>query len=168
MPKDELRASSLSGDRYSLLISKLWCPAFRKLQGTVILRIYFSYCFCSDNILFLPWNEICKIEKGSSGEELSKHTLLYFSYFQTPSDIYITSKEAKTGNWAERRAGNSKYIESSEMQKFILTFNHILVLQEDQTLWQKLNGLCQTDWRCIGSVKKPGLTLALFSDQSEP
>lgn len=79
-----------------------------------------------------------------------------FSYFQTPSNVYITSKEAKTGNWAQRRAGNSKNVKSSEMQKFILVFMHILILQEDWTFQHKLNSLCQPDCLILrGSVTKP-------------
>lgn len=84
MPKDKLRASSLSGDRYILLIFKLWFPAFRKLRCTELcLECMFHSAFCSVNIPFLPWNEVCTIQKGSSGEELSKHIAMFFLFPNT-------------------------------------------------------------------------------------
>lgn len=170
MPKDKLQASSLPGDRYSLLIFKLWFPAFRKLRCTELYLAYMFYiAFAVIIRSFCLKMRFAKYKKAALGKSY-QNTLLCFSYFQTPSNIYITSKEAKTGNWAERRVGNSKHIESSEIQKVILMFTHILMLQEDRTIWHKLNSLCQPVWCCTGSMTKPGCTgmLALFSDQSEP
>lgn len=170
MPKDKLQASFLSGDRYSLLIFKVWFPAFRKLRCTEsYLEYRFYIAFAVITYPFCLEMRFAK-HKRAALEKSYQNTLLCFSYFQTPSNIYITSKEAKTGNWAERRGGNSKYIASSEMQKFILTFTYILMLQEDRTLWHKLESLCQPDclmlhWLC--DRVRPYRN-ALLSDQSKP
>lgn len=118
----------------------------------VVLGIWFYIAFAVITYPFCLEMRFAK-HKRAALEKSYQNTLLCFSYFQTPSNIYITSKEAKTGNWAERRGGNSKYIASSEMQKFILAFTHILMLQEDWTLWHNLKSLCQPDclmlhWLC--------------------
>lgn len=153
MPKDKLQISSLSGGRYSLLIFKLWFPAFREVRGT---ELYLEYIFyIAFAVIIYPFFLEMRFAqyKKTALEKNYQNTLLCFSSFQTPSSIYTTSREAKTCNWVERRVGNSKYILSSEMQTFILMFTHILMLQEDWTLWHKSNSLCQSDclmlhWLC--------------------
>lgn len=49
------------------------------------------YTLCSENIPLLPWNEIYKIQKVSSWEELSKHIAVGF-LFQNNKNIYTTRK----------------------------------------------------------------------------
>lgn len=171
MPKGKLQASSLSGDRYSLLIFKLWSPAFRKLRCTELYLVYMFYIAFAV-IIYSFWLEMrfAKYKKAAL-EKSYQNTLLCFSYFQTLSNIDITSKESKTGNWADRRVGNSKHIASSEMQKFILMLTHTLAFQEAWTLWHQLNSLGQPDclmscWRCAKARPCRNAAIVFWSKQA--
>lgn len=43
-------------------------------MGCALLGRHALYCFCSDNISLLLWNEVCKAQKGNC---ISKHRVTF-------------------------------------------------------------------------------------------